>query len=330
MERVSASPGVRSAGAINFLPLVNWGFNSDLHIEGRAPFPHGQAPLVEWRAIAVDYFSAMGIPLLAGRLLDSRDGKDAPLAIVVNRTLAMILAQHEADSLGQKISTGDRSYTVVGVVADVRDRGLDRTVEPEMYFFVPQAGGSEAIGGNMAQTMTLVVRAAADNPVTLTETLRNAVREVDPGLPLFKVQTLQTVISESMTQQKTNSVLLGSFAAIALVLAAIGLYGVLSYAVAQRTRELGIRMALGAQRKDIFGLIVGGGMKIVGLGLVIGLVAAVLSTRLLTSFLYEVAPGDPVTFAIVAVLLAAVAFLANYIPAHRAMKVNPTVALRYE
>lgn len=330
MERLSTAPGVRNAGAINFLPLLNWGFNSDLELEGRAPFPAGKAPLVEWRAIAGEYFPAMGIPLLAGRLLDNRDGKDAPLAIVINRTLALLIAQNEAQSLGQRIKGGDRPYTVVGVVADVRDRGLDRTVEPEMYFSVPQASGSQAIGGNMAQTMALVVRAAAENPLALTETVRRAVREVDPGLPLFKVQTVQTVISESLNQQKTNGVLLGSFAAIALVLAAIGLYGVLSYAVAQRTRELGIRIALGAQRKDIFSLILGGGMKIVALGLGIGLVAAFISMRLLTSFLYEIAPGDPLTFGVVAVLLAMVAFLANYLPAHRAMKVNPTVALRYE
>jgi predicted permease len=327
---VSAAPGVRSAGAINFLPLVNWGFNSNLELEGRAPFPRGKVPLVEWRAVAGDYFPAMGIPLLAGRLLDARDGKDAPLSIVVNRTLARIAAENETQSLGQRVKVGDVGYTIVGVVADVRDRGLDQTASPELYLSVPQAPVSPGFGFNMSQTMTLVVRAAADDPVALTETLRRAVREVDPGLPLFKVQTLQTVINESVTPQRANSVLLGSFAAVALVLAAIGLYGVLSYAVAQRTRELGIRMALGAQRKDIFGLIVGGGMKIVALGLIIGLAAAFISTRLLTSFLYEVAPSDPMTFGIVAALLATVAFLANYVPAHRAMKVNPTVALRYE
>jgi ABC-type antimicrobial peptide transport system permease subunit len=150
------------------------------------------------------------------------------------------------------------------------------------------------------------------------------VREIDAGLPLFKVQTLDTVINECLTQQKTNSVLLGSFAAVALALAAIGLYGVLSYAVAQRTRELGVRMALGAHRKHIFSLILGGGMKIVGLGLAIGLAAAFISTRLLRSFLYDIAPADPITFGIVTMLLTTVAFLANYVPAHRAMKVNPT------
>jgi putative ABC transport system permease protein len=182
----------------------------------------------------------------------------------------------------------------------------------------------------MAQTMSLIVRAAGASPVSLAETLRRCVREIDPGLPLFKVETLQDVITESITAARMNSVLLGCFAAVALLLAAIGLYGVLSYAVTQRTREVGIRLALGAQRSDIFRLIVGGGMRIVGIGLMIGLLAAFIFTRLLATLLYGVGPTDPVTFGLVIALLGVVAFLANYLPAYRAMRVNPTVALRYE
>jgi putative ABC transport system permease protein len=329
-ERIQAIPGLRSAGAISYLPLDQFGMNANLEIVGRAPFPRGKEPLVEWRAIAGNYFPVIGIPLLAGRLLDDREGADAPLAIVINRALALLLADSEAQALGEKIKAGDRVYTVVGVVAGVRQRSLERPPLPELYYSVPQAVGSEGPGGNMAQTMTLVLRAVGDNPASLTEAMRAVVREVDPTLPLSRVQTLQTIITQSLTDHRTNSVLLGSFAAVALALAAIGLYGVLSYAVTQRTRELGIRIALGAQRGHIFSLIVGGGMKMVGLGLAIGLLAALLLTRLLTTLLYGVGPTDPATFAFVIVILAAVAFLANYLPAHRAMRVDPTIALRYE
>lgn len=327
LERVGASPDVGSAGAISFLPLSQWGWNTDLELEGRNPFPTGKSPLVEARAIAGDYFAAVGVPLLAGRLLDARDGLDAPRAIVINHTLAHLIADNESAALGQRIKA-DQFFTVVGVVGDVRQGGLDRLPLPEMYFPVTQAPGGPA--GQMGQTMSLVVRAAGASPASLAETLRRCVREIDPGLPLFKTETLQTVISESITAPRMNSVLLGCFAAVALLLAAIGLYGVLSYAVTQRTREVGIRLALGAQRSDIFRLIVGGGMRIVGIGLIIGLLAAFMFTRLLATLLYGVGPADPVTFGVVIALLGVVAFLANYLPAHRAMKVNPTVALRYE
>ena len=155
-------------------------------------------------------------------------------------------------------------------------------------------------------------------------------RDVDPGLPLFHVATLNDVVSDSLSARKINGILLGLFATLALGLAAIGLYGVLSYAVAQRTRELGIRVALGAQRAQIFRLIVGGGMKVAGIGLAIGIVAALALTRLLGSLLFGIAPNDPITFSLVILLLAAVAFLANFVPAQKAMSIDPTVALRYE
>jgi len=327
LERVAASPDVASAGAISFLPLSQWGWNTDLELEGRNPFPPGKSPLVEARAIAGDYFAAVGVPLLAGRLLDARDGLEAPRAIVINHTLALLIAENESAALGQRIKA-DQFFTVVGVVGDVRQRGLEQASSPEMYFPVTQAPGGPA--GQMAQTMSLVVRAAAASPASLAETLRRSLREIDPGLALFKVETFQDVIAESITAPRMNSILLGCFASVALVLAAIGLYGVLSYAVTQRTREVGIRLALGAQRNDIFRLIVGGGMKIVGIGLMIGLLAAFIFTRLLAALLYGVGPTDPVTFGVVIALLGVVAFLANYLPAHRAMSVNPTVALRYE
>ncbi len=328
LERISAAPGVSSAGTISFLPLAQYGWNTDLELEGRNLFPPGKAPIVEMRAIGGDYFGATGVPLLAGRLLDARDGLDAPRAIVINHTLALLIADNDFEALGQKIKMEDHPFTVVGVVGDVRQSGLERKPMPETYFPLTQAPGGPA--GQMAQTSSLVVRATGDNAVLLGETLRRCVREIDSGLPLFKMQTLQDVITESITESRMNGVLLGCFAAVALALAAIGLYGVLSYAVTQRTREVGIRLALGAQRRDIFRLIVGGGMKLVLIGLVAGLVAAIIFTRLLGTLLYGVGPTDPLTFGFVVILLGIVAYLANYLPAHRAVRVDPTVALRYE
>jgi ABC-type antimicrobial peptide transport system permease subunit len=182
----------------------------------------------------------------------------------------------------------------------------------------------------MAQSMTLVVRANAENPRSLAESVRRAVREIDPGLPLFRIETLEGVIAESISDRRLNGVLLGTFAALAASLAALGLYGVLSYAVAQRTRELGIRLAIGAQKRDLFRLVVGGGMKLALIGMALGVAAAIGLTRVLTSMLYGVAPNDPLTFAGVIMLLGAVALLANYLPARRATQIDPMVALRYE
>jgi putative ABC transport system permease protein len=330
LTRVAALPGVRSAGAINWLPLANWGMNGNIQLEGRDPFPPGQAPLTEFRAVGGDYFLTMGVPLLAGRTLDERDGPNAPPSIVINRALARRIAKSEADALNEKIKVGSGAYAVVGIVGDVRQSGLDQPARPEIYFPIGQAPGSEGLGGAMAQSMTLVVRATADGPVAMTESVRRAVREIDPALPLFRIDTLQNVIAQSVADRRLNGILLGIFAALAVGLAALGLYGVLAYAVAQRTRELGIRLALGAKKIDLFRLIVGGGMKLAAIGAAIGLVAALAVTRLLSSLLFEITPGDPLTFGAVIGLLGLVALLANYIPARRATKIDPMRALRYE
>ena len=331
LSRIDTLPGVRSAGAISYLPLANWGWNGNLHLSGRNPFPPGQEPLAEFRVVGGNYFATMGVPLLAGRLVDARDGANAPLAVVVNRALALRIGKTENDALTEKINIGpNRDFSIVGVVADVRQSGLDRPPMPEIYFPVGQAPGSEGVGSSMAQSMTIVVRAAADDPNGLTESIRRAVREIDPALPLFRIQTLQTVITQSVAHRRLNGILLGSFAALAVGLAALGLYGVLSYAVAQRTRELGVRLALGAQKSDLFRLVVGGGMKLAAMGVAIGFIAALGLTRLLNSLLYGVTPSDPFTFGSVILLLGVVALLANYIPARRATKVDPMVALRYE
>ncbi len=330
LNRIAALPGVRAVGAINFLPLAQWGMNGNVVLEGH-PFPRGQTPIVEFRAVAGDYFATMGVPLVRGRLLDARDGAAASPSIAVNRAFARRYGLSEAEVVGQKVNLGtDHSFTIVGVVGDVRQSGLDRPPEPEMYFSVPQAPGSAGPGGDMMQSSTLVVRARMGNPNALVGAVRSAVRQVDSALPLFRVETLQNVVAESIADRHLNGALLGSFAGIALALAALGLYGVISYAVTQRTRELGVRLALGAQRVDLFRLVVGGGMKLAMIGVGLGLLVSFGITRLLGSLLYGVAPNDPLTFALVIVLLALVALLANYLPARRATKVDPMEALRYE
>jgi putative ABC transport system permease protein len=330
LTRIAALPGVRGAGAINFLPLAQWGMNGNVALEGH-PFPPGQEPIVEFRAVAGEYFATMGVPLVNGRPLDARDGADAPKAIVVNRAFARRYGLSEAQVIGEKVKIGtDLAFTVVGVVGDVRQSGLDRPPAPEMYFSVQQAPGSAGPGGNMMQSSTLVVRAGAGAPGALVGSVRDAVRGVDPSLPLFRIETLQNVVAESVADRRLSGALLGSFAGVALALAALGLYGVISYAVTQRTREMGVRLAVGAQRRDLFRLVVGGGMKLAAIGIALGMVASFGLTWLLTSLLYGVGPNDPLTFTCVIALLATVALLANYLPARRAARVDPMVALRYE
>lgn len=330
LTRIAALPGVRSVGAINLLPMAQWGMNGNVSLEGH-PFPKGQEPVVEFRAIADDYFATVGVPLVRGRLLDARDGAGAPISVVVNRAFARRFNQSDDQILGGKAKIGtDLAFTIVGVVGDVRQNGLEHPPAPEIYFSVPQAPGSAGPGGHMMQGATLVARANASTPGPLIESVRSAMREVDPALPLFRIETLQSVISDSVADRRLNGALLGSFAGVALGLAALGLYGVVSYAVTQRTRELGVRLALGAQRSDLFRLIVGGGMKLAALGLLVGVMGALSLTRLMASLLYGVGASDPLTFTIVIGTLAVVALLANYLPARRAAKVDPMIALRYE
>lgn len=321
--------GVRNAGAINLLPLQEWGMNGDVELEGH-PLPAGQAPLAEFRATGGDYFATMGVSLLTGRLLDARDGANAPRAIVINRALVRQFSQTENGILGNKIKIGDESFTIVGVVADVRQSGLDSLPRPEIYFPLAQALRGADPGQALAQAGTFVVRASVADPASLAKSIRSAVSSVDPGLPLFHLETLQGVIADSVVDRRANSALLATFAAVALLLAAMGLYGVISYAVTQRTREFGIRVALGARHRDLYRLVMGRGMKLVALGLGLGLLGTFGLTRFLASMLYGVSATDPLTFAMVIAGLSAVALLANFLPARRAARVNPIVALRYE
>ena len=323
-ERVEALPGVEAVGLINTLPLVK-GPTSGIQFEGRPPVRRDQWPSVNYRSVSPDYFRAAGIPLVKGRAIEGRDTADAPLVFVVNQALARRDFPNE-DPVGKRISNGigpdgqPNWREIVGVVADVRSEEPGREAAPEVYGSYLQ----DPFAG-----MSYVVRSSVE-PEGLVPGVREAVRAVDRAQPVAEVRTMEQLVGESFAQPRFNSLILGLFACMALVLAAAGIYGVMSYAVSQRTHEIGIRIALGAQRGDVLRLVVGRGMAMALAGVGLGLVAALALTRVMASLLYGVSATDPLTFAAVALLLTLVALLASYVPARRATKVDPMIALRYE
>jgi putative ABC transport system permease protein len=332
LENVSALPGVQSATAINFLPLSGWQDQIDFAIEGRPAPPPGQEFTSQYRVVAPNYFQTMGIPLRAGRMLASSDGADAPAAVVINQALVQRYWPGQ-NSVGQRIQIdfGDSKSpwrpaarkdwaTIVGVVGDVREWQWGEQKIGELYVSSLQ---------NPSHLMSLAVRTGSD-PVALAPALRQAVFAVDREQPLTSIKTMDQLLAEAVAQRRLNAALLACFAALALVMAAVGIYGVMAYSVAQRTHEIGIRLAVGAQPRDVLRLIVIHGMRLAFIGVGIGIAASLWTARLLSSFLYGVHTSDPLTFAAVALLLITVAFAACYIPARRAMRVNPIDALRYE
>jgi putative ABC transport system permease protein len=272
------------------------------------------------------YFVAAGVPLLRGRDFSSTDrGETEPVAIV-DETLAR-LYWPDGDALGKRIrlgwDTSERAWmTIVGVVGSVKHAGLEEPWYPHLY--LPYRQGQDTVSD-----MHLTVRTVAD-PAAVTAAIRAQVRELDAGLPVFDVRTMRQVIAESLDSQRLTHLLLASFAAAALLLAVVGIYGVMSLDVARRTREFGIRMALGAQRRDACWLVVRQGMRIAAVGMAAGTFGALGLTRFLRALLFEVSPVDPATFLAVALVLAGAALAACYVPARRAMRVDPIVALRYE
>ncbi len=323
-ERVGAIPGVEAVGVINTLPLVK-GPTSAIQVEGRPLLRADEWPKVNYRSVSPDYFRAAGVPVLSGRVPGERDTAAAPLVLAVNQALARRDFPGE-DPVGKRISYGIRPdgqpswFEIVGVVADVRSEEPGTVPAPEIYTSYLQ----DPFAG-----MSYVVRSAVE-PESLAPAVREAVRAVDRAQPVAEVRSLEQLVGESVAQPRFNSLLLGLFACMALLLAAAGIYGVMSYAVTQRSHEIGIRIALGAQGRDVLRLVVGHGMALALAGVGVGLVAALALTRLMRSLLYGVSAADPLTFVGVALLITAVALLASYVPARRATKVDPMVALRYE
>ncbi len=320
LQRLAALPGVTSVGATTHLPLTGYNMGSGLRVEGRTPQPGEREPVAPVARVNPDYFRTMGIALRAGRLFNDGDAEGAAGVAVLSETLARRLFP-SADPLGKRLSVGGGlDTTVIGVVNDIRYTGLDGEIEQAVYLSyrqLPRAG------------MALLLRSTLE-PASLAPALRNAVHEVDPALPVYDVLTMNERLSNSVAARRFNLLLLGGFAALALLLAGVGVYGVIAYVVSGRTHEIGIRLALGAQSADVVRLFVKQGMALVMLGVALGLLGAFALTRVMTNLLFNVRANDPLTFAGVALLLSLIALLACYLPARKASKVDPLVALRYE
>jgi len=319
--RIAAIPGVQAVGAISYLPLTGLASRDGFKIIGQpAPLP-GQEPGVEVRVITPTYFEAMGIPLLKGRLLDERDVKESRV-LLINETLAKKYFPNQ-DPVGKQIEVswdGSGPDEIVGIVGDIREGALEKEPEPAIYWTHPRVPYSG---------MAFVVRTAGD-AARFTTAIQKEIRAIDPEQPIADVRTMKEVIARSIARPRFNTLLLTIFAGVALVLASVGLYGVMNYSATQRTHEVGIRMALGATRADIMRLVVGNGMLLTLIGIGIGVAASWALTRVMASLLFGVTATDVPTFLGVSAVLAAVALIANYIPARRATRVNPVIALRYE
>jgi putative ABC transport system permease protein len=319
LERIAALPRVRAVGAINFRPMSGTDWAQDITLQGRPPRPRGDLIWASHRQVSLGYFRAMGIPLLNGRSFSSTDG-DKDVA-VISETMAKRYWPGEnpvGKSFGVNCADTKCNWVpIIGVVADVKEHGATADPVTAMYFL------------ETTREMTLVVR-ANQNPGNLIADIRDSIHSVDPDQPIGDIRTMDGIVSESIAPQRITTVMAGLFAALALLLAMVGLYGVISYSVTQRNREFGIRMALGAAKNDILHLVVAQGFRLVGAGMIAGMAGALSLTRILASFLFGVRLADPLVFAATALLLACTALLACYIPARRAAKVDPMMALRCE
>jgi putative ABC transport system permease protein len=322
-EQVRVLPGVQAVGAISILPLGGGWSRTSIAIEGRAEMTNllPQArPRIHPRTVTPDYFQALGIPLLNGRFLTSKDDLNTPLVALINQTAAQRYWPGQ-NPLGHHVQIGGGApwREVIGIVGDVKDQGLDQEINPEVYFAWAQ---------NPQRDGMLVAR--GQNVASLAPALRNQVQQLDKDLPLSNLRLLEEVVERSIAAPRSYALLLALFAGMALALAAIGIYGVIAYGVTQRTHEMGVRMALGAQTRDVLWLVLKQGLRLTLLGVSLGLGAAWGLTRWLKKMLFEVSATDPLTVVFVAGFLAGVALLACYVPARRATKVDPLTALRSE
>ncbi len=325
LERLAAQPGTRSVGAISALPLTNFGFTFTFSIDGRPPVKPEDQPSMQTRIISADYHRTLGIPVVRGRTITAGDRVGAPLVAVINEAAAKRFFPGE-DPIGKHVKLGwgrgklndPVNGTIVGIVGDVKGFGLDQEAQPEIDFSMMQ---------NPVTNMSIVLRTDVP-PASLAAAARREVHALDPSLPVTDVRTLERLVADSVSQPKFYMLLLGIFAGVALVLAAVGIGGMMSFAVAQRTREIGIRVALGASRAGVIGLVVSEAMRLAVAGVVLGALAAAALSRAMASLLFGIGARDPVTFVLAAALLSAVAFAATLLPARRAASVDPATALR--
>jgi predicted permease len=334
LARVGALPGVQSVGGINHLPLAGdlWGW--PFTIEGRPKPRPGESPSGVYRIVTPGYFEAMRLPLIRGREISAADVATGPGVVVINERAA-IKYWPGADPIGQHVSFDDDKanpptwLTVIGIVKDAKQEEWAAPIYPEVYLAAFQNRQFLGEAGAHMAYITLVVRTTGD-PTALVPIVKNTVWSIDSNLPISEVLTMDGIVSDANAQPRFEMLLLSVFAVVALVMAAVGIYGVMSYSVSRRTHEIGIRISLGASRKDVFRLVVRQGMMLALVGTAAGITGALLLSRFLSKVLYGVPATDPLTFACVVLLLAGVALLANYIPARRAMRVDPMIALRYE
>ena len=328
IERATALPGVRSAAAASFLPVSGNGAVIHFNIEGRPPKTPHEYIMANYRAVSPAYLNVLGMPLLNGRWISAADNENAPAVVVINSTMAKTYFPNES-ALGKHLQLGatpDKNepwMEVVGVVGDVK-QSLATEAPTEMY--VPFRQGNKVLP---VFGLSLVLRTSND-PRSLTGSLATAIHEIDGNQPLVRVRTMEENVAASVAQPRFRTVLLAILAGLALLIASVGIYGVMSFAVTQRTREIGTRMALGSTPGQVFKLVIQDGLRLTAIGVVLGLVASVIVTRYLASLLFQIGTIDPLAISIVTVLLVCVALVACYIPARRATRVDPTIALRYE
>jgi putative ABC transport system permease protein len=333
LARIKALPGIESASFINHLPIAgdSWGFS--FAVEGRPKPKPGDSPVATYRVAFPGYFQTMRIPLLRGRDVASTDRLDAPAVVVINKFMANAYWRSE-DVIGKRITLDDSTWvTVVGVAKNtVRDQWA---APPQAEMFLPYAQQTSFLTNRSSPFayLTLVARGACSaaggcNTAALATPIVRAVREIDRNVPIAEIQTMTSVVEQATAESRFYLVLLAAFAAIAVTLAAVGIYGVMSYSVSRRTHEIGIRIALGAEPSTVLRFVVRQGMTLALAGAGVGVVAAFALTRLMGRLLYGVGPTDPMTFGLVTGVLCVVAFIASYLPAHRATRVDPLMALR--